>query len=96
VFASFILNGDPTVKQFGVGLAVGVALAGLTVMLLAPALLVLVGKMGTWWVPKWTERVVPHIDIEGATMDRTDGSGPRKDERDEEEPPGPRKDSMKL
>jgi uncharacterized membrane protein YdfJ with MMPL/SSD domain len=96
VFASFILNGDPTVKQFGVGLAVGVALAGLTVMLLAPALLVLVGKMGTWWVPKWTERVVPHIDIEGASMDRTDGSGPRKDERDEEEPPGPRKDSMKL
>src|SRR5215218_8739536 len=25
VFASFILNGDPTVKQFGVGLSVGVA-----------------------------------------------------------------------
>ncbi len=24
VFGSFILNGDPTVKQFGVGLAVGV------------------------------------------------------------------------
>jgi uncharacterized membrane protein YdfJ with MMPL/SSD domain len=96
VFASFILNGDPTVKQFGVGLAVGVALAGLTVMLLAPALLVLVGRTGTWWVPKWTERVVPHIDIEGASKDRTDGSGPRKEERDEEEPPEPRKDSMKL
>jgi uncharacterized membrane protein YdfJ with MMPL/SSD domain len=97
VFASFILNGDPTVKQFGVGLAVGVALAGLTVMMLAPALLVLFGKVGTWWVPKWTERVVPHIDIEGATMDRTDGRGPRKRQRkDEEEPPGPRKDSMKL
>ena len=28
VFGSFVLNGDPTVKQFGVGLAVGVALAG--------------------------------------------------------------------
>ena len=27
VFGSFILNGDPTVKQFGVGLAVAVALA---------------------------------------------------------------------
>jgi uncharacterized membrane protein YdfJ with MMPL/SSD domain len=97
VFASFILNGDPTVKQFGVGLSVGVALAGLTVMMLAPALLVLVGKVGTWWVPRWTERVVPHVDIEGATMDRSDGSGPQKEQkRDEEEPPGPRKDSMKL
>jgi uncharacterized membrane protein YdfJ with MMPL/SSD domain len=90
VFASFILNGDPTVKQFGVGLAVGVALAALTVLLLAPALLVLVGKRGTWWVPHWAERVVPHIDIEGATMDRTDGAGP------EHEPETARKDSMKL
>ena len=66
VFASFILNGDPTVKQFGVGLSVGVALAGLTVLMLAPALLVLVGKRGTWWIPQWAKRVVPHIDIEGS------------------------------
>jgi uncharacterized membrane protein YdfJ with MMPL/SSD domain len=72
VFASFILNGDPTVKQFGVGLSVGVALAGLTVMMFAPAVLVLVGKRGTWWTPKWAQRVVPHIDIEGSTLDRTD------------------------
>ena len=28
VFASFILNGDPTIKQFGVGLAVAVLLGG--------------------------------------------------------------------
>jgi uncharacterized membrane protein YdfJ with MMPL/SSD domain len=26
VFTSFILNGDPTVKQFGVGLAVAIAI----------------------------------------------------------------------
>ena len=103
VFASFILNGDPTVKQFGVGLAVGVALAGLTVMLFAPALLVLVGRQGTWWVPKWTERVVPHIDIEGQTMDRTTKSpadewpkegNPKNGE--DEEPEGLGKDSMRL
>ena len=96
VFASFILNGDPTVKQFGVGLAVGVALAALTVMMLAPALLVLVGKVGTWWVPKWTDRVVPHIDIEGATMDRTDGSRPRREKKAETKPTGRGKDSMQL
>jgi uncharacterized membrane protein YdfJ with MMPL/SSD domain len=90
VFGSFILNGDPTVKQFGVGLSVGVALAGLTVMLFAPAVLVLVGKRGTWWVPKWAQRVVPHIDIEGSTMDRTDGAGPAQAAE------LPRKDSMKL
>ena len=44
VFGSFILNGDPTVKQFGVGLAVAVALAASMVLLLAPAVLVLMGR----------------------------------------------------
>ncbi len=94
VFASFILNGDPTVKQFGVGLSVGVALAGLTVMLFAPALLVLVGKRGTWWIPKWAERVVPHIDIEGAGAqnEAVAEAAPKK----KPPPRRPRKDSMQL
>jgi uncharacterized membrane protein YdfJ with MMPL/SSD domain len=65
VFASFILNGDPTVKQFGVGLSVGVALAAMSVLVLAPALLVIAGSR-TWWVPAWAERHLPHLDIEGA------------------------------
>ena len=64
VFGSFILNGDPTVKQFGVGLAVAVALAASMVMLLAPAVLVLLGR-ATWWLPRWLGRVLPRIDIEG-------------------------------
>jgi uncharacterized membrane protein YdfJ with MMPL/SSD domain len=90
VFASFILDGDPTVKQFGVGLSVGVALAGISVLLLAPALLVLAGR-GAWWVPNWADRVVPHIDIEGAAAakDGQDGGPPAEDQK-------PRKDSMKL
>jgi uncharacterized membrane protein YdfJ with MMPL/SSD domain len=65
VFGSFVLNGDPTVKQFGVGLSVGVALAATTVLLLAPALLVLAGA-GSWWMPGWLNRVLPHVDMEGA------------------------------
>jgi uncharacterized membrane protein YdfJ with MMPL/SSD domain len=65
VFGSFILNGDPTVKQFGVGLSVGVALAALTVLGFAPAVLVLAGA-GSWWVPSWMDRILPHMDVEGA------------------------------
>ena len=65
VFASFILSGDPTVKQFGVGLSVGVALSAMSVLLFAPAFLVLAGR-GCWWLPGWAERRLPHIDIEGA------------------------------
>ena len=67
VFGSFILNGDPTVKQFGVGLSVGVALAALTVLALAPAFLVLAGQ-GAWWLPRWLGRALPHVDIEGARI----------------------------
>jgi uncharacterized membrane protein YdfJ with MMPL/SSD domain len=65
VFGSFILNADPTVKQFGVGLSVGVALAAVTVLVFAPAVLVLAGR-GSWWVPAWADRVLPRIDVEGA------------------------------
>lgn len=64
VFASFILNGDPTIKQFGVGLSVAVLLAGLLVVTLAPAVLVLFGE-AAWWLPKWLDRILPHISIEG-------------------------------
>jgi len=60
---SFILNGDPTIKQFGVGLSVTVLLAGAMVLSLAPAMLTLFGG-ATWWLPGWLARVLPHVDIE--------------------------------
>jgi putative drug exporter of the RND superfamily len=66
VFGSFVLNGDPTIKQFGVGLAVAVILDATVVRcLLVPALMVLVGK-ANWWMPGWLDRVVPRVSIEGA------------------------------
>jgi putative drug exporter of the RND superfamily len=66
VFGSFVLNGDPTVKQFGVGLAVAVVLDATVVRcLLVPALMILMGKIN-WYMPRWLDRVVPHTSIEGA------------------------------
>jgi RND superfamily putative drug exporter len=66
VFGSFVLNGDPTVKQFGIGLAVAVILDATVVRcLLVPALMVLVGK-ANWYLPTWVDRILPHISIEGA------------------------------
>jgi uncharacterized membrane protein YdfJ with MMPL/SSD domain len=65
VFGSFVLNADPTVKQFGVGLSVGVALAAVCVLVFAPAVLVLAGR-GSWWLPAWLDRTLPHMDVEGA------------------------------
>ena len=71
VFGSFVLNGDPTVKQFGIGLAVAVILdATIVRCLLVPAVMVIVGK-ANWYLPRWLERLLPHINIEGAEFFRT-------------------------
>jgi RND superfamily putative drug exporter len=65
VFASFILNGDPTVKEFGVGLASAILVAGSMVCVLLPAVMLLTGRR-TWWLPRWLDRVLPEISLEGA------------------------------
>ncbi len=66
VFGGFVLNGDPTVKQFGIGLAVAVILdATIVRCLLVPALMIKMGKLN-WYFPGWLDRLVPHISIEGA------------------------------
>jgi putative drug exporter of the RND superfamily len=65
VFTSFVLNGDPVVKQFGVGLAVAIAIdATIVRCLLVPAVMVLLGR-ASWWLPGWLGRLVPPISIEG-------------------------------
>jgi RND superfamily putative drug exporter len=65
VFSSFVLNGDPTVKQFGIGLAAAVAIDATVVRcLLVPAVMVLIGR-AAWWLPRWLQRVLPPISIEG-------------------------------
>ncbi len=65
VFTSFVLNGNPVVKEFGVGLAVAIAIDSTLVRcLLVPAVMVLMGKRA-WWLPRWLDRVLPHLSIEG-------------------------------
>jgi putative drug exporter of the RND superfamily len=65
VFFAFVLNGDPTVKQFGVGMGVAVAVdATLVRCLLVPAVMTLLGR-SNWWFPHWLDRIVPNFSIEG-------------------------------
>jgi uncharacterized membrane protein YdfJ with MMPL/SSD domain len=65
VFFAFIINGDPTVKQFGVGMGVAVAVdATLVRCLLVPAIMTLLGR-ANWWFPRWLDRIVPNFSIEG-------------------------------
>jgi uncharacterized membrane protein YdfJ with MMPL/SSD domain len=80
VFGSFILNGDPTVKQFGVGLASAVALAAAMVILLAPAVLILFGR-AVWWLPRFLDRILPHVSLEGEGLAKAGASPPPKKEQ---------------
>jgi RND superfamily putative drug exporter len=69
------------VKQFGVGLAIAVILdAAVVRCLLVPALMVLMGKIN-WYMPRWLDRVVPHVSIEGAEFfKQRDVAGAREPE----------------
>jgi RND superfamily putative drug exporter len=65
VFASFILDGDPVVKEFGVGLAVAIAIDATVVRcMLVPAVMALLDR-SAWWMPRWLDRLLPRISIEG-------------------------------
>jgi putative drug exporter of the RND superfamily len=65
VFGSFVLNGDPTVKQFGIGLAVAVILDATVVRcLLVPARMASLGR-ANWYLPRWLGAILPRVSIEG-------------------------------
>lgn len=65
VFAAFILMPGAVIKMFGVGLATAVLVdATIVRCVLVPALMVLAAKY-TWWLPKWLDRAMPHLQVEG-------------------------------
>ena len=67
VFGSFVLEPDRSIKMFGFGLAVAVFLdATIVRMLLVPATMELLGDRN-WWLPRWLERLLPKIDVEGSS-----------------------------
>jgi RND superfamily putative drug exporter len=88
VFAAFVANGDPTVKQFGVGLATAILIdATIVRCLLVPALMVLMHK-GNWWLPDWLDRVLPRVSIEGEGYFKDRGPEPAPQAPAAPVPPG--------
>jgi len=65
VFGAFMLGDDRTIKMAGFGLAAAVLLDATVIrMLLVPATMELLGDRN-WWLPRWLDRVLPAIDVEG-------------------------------
>jgi len=69
VFTAFVFTPDANVKMIGLALAVGVAAdAFLVRMTIVPAVLTLLGDRA-WRLPRWLDRIIPDIDIEGAALE---------------------------
>ncbi|AZM77252.1 MMPL family transporter [Streptomyces sp. KPB2] len=72
VFAGFIGSSESMVKMIGFGLAIAVFFDAFVVrMAIVPAVLALLGKRA-WWLPKWLDRALPNVDVEGEGL-RTAG-----------------------
>ncbi|MEY2965957.1 MAG: hypothetical protein RLY50_7 [Actinomycetota bacterium] len=69
VFAAFVLAPDRQLKLFGLGMAVAVFVdATIVRMLIVPATMELLGDRN-WWIPRWLDRVLPRIDVEGTHVE---------------------------
>ncbi|MGW4234527.1 MMPL family transporter [Streptomyces sp. NPDC004980] len=83
VFLGFVMSADAMVKMMGFALAIGVLVDAYIVrMTLVPAVLTLLGR-SAWWLPRWLDRLLPDIDIEGSKLrgrlDRGRQDEPRDD-----------------
>ncbi|WP_406330672.1 MMPL family transporter [Streptomyces sp. NBC_00203] len=83
VFSGFIGSSESMIKMIGFGLAIAVFFdAFLVRMAIVPAVLALLGKKA-WWLPKWLDRALPNVDVEGEGLRALDAK--RKDEDDDRE-----------
>ena len=78
VFGGFILGHDSTVKSIGFALAFGVLVDAFVVrMAIVPAVMTLLGRRA-WALPRWLDRLLPDVDIEGAALERRDAGTDRE------------------
>ncbi|MEU5979977.1 MMPL family transporter [Streptomyces sp. NPDC047315] len=69
VFSGFVGSDQAIIKTMGFGLAVAVLFDAFVVrMAIVPAVLTLLGDKA-WWLPHRLDRLLPHLDVEGAALD---------------------------
>ncbi len=72
VFSGFISSSESMIKMIGFGLAIAVFFDAFVVrMAIVPAVLALLGKRA-WWLPKWLNRILPNVDVEGEGLRELD------------------------
>jgi putative drug exporter of the RND superfamily len=64
VFGLFVFGDLRSIKLIGLGLATAVFIdATIVRLVLVPATMELLGKRN-WWIPRWLDRILPHLEIE--------------------------------
>ncbi|CAL9508970.1 Membrane protein YdfJ [Streptomyces sp. enrichment culture] len=91
VFAGFMTMGESMVMMMGFGLAMAILLDAFVVrMTIVPAVMGLLGERA-WWMPKWLDRILPNVDVEGETLEKyleSTGKGRQDATAKEPEPAG--------
>ncbi|MFD5628429.1 MMPL family transporter [Streptomyces sp. NPDC127072] len=78
VFSGFIGAGESMIKMIGFGLAIAVLFDAFVVrMALVPAVLALLGR-AAWWMPRWLDRILPRVDVEGEALTRHTADTPKR------------------
>ncbi|MFD5683924.1 MMPL family transporter [Streptomyces bacillaris] len=76
VFSGFIGSSEQMVKMIGFSLAVAVLFDAFVVrMAIVPAVLALLGRKA-WWLPRWLDRALPNVDVEGEKLQKQLTEGP--------------------
>jgi RND superfamily putative drug exporter len=71
VFGGFIFSNSVMIQSIGLGLALGVLLDAFVVrLLIIPSVMHLLGS-AAWWIPTWLDRILPNVDVEGASLQRS-------------------------
>ncbi|MBU2665542.1 MMPL family transporter [Actinoplanes bogorensis] len=70
VFFGFMLGPDAVIKSIGFGLGIAILFDAVVVrMIIVPAVMTLLGR-SAWWLPRWLDRLLPDVDVEGAGLTR--------------------------
>ncbi|MFJ8249797.1 MMPL family transporter [Streptomyces sp. NPDC094466] len=80
VFSGFIGSSEQMIKMIGFSLAVAVLFDAFVVrMAIVPAVLALLGKRA-WWLPRWLDRALPDVDVEGEKLQKRLADDPASDQ----------------
>lgn len=72
VFVGFIGQPLPFISIFGFALGVAVLFDAFFIrMTFVPAAMFLMGR-GNWWWPRWLDKIIPHLDVEGTSLEDDD------------------------